>query len=250
MNIRRQLTGAWLAAAVTALAPGAFAADFQFGTIIRAGVAGNTDHEMAIGTTGNSPSATGQLNPYYTGGSQFFEIGYLKGTNTAYVRVHQGATSASAFNQASFNPVGGAAAAANAIWTLPASSFFVRATDNTGINLVQVSNLTLSGVTGAANILQPLQATTMVAFQLGFAAQPTVTQSQDLVFRGDSNGNWRLQGNIQMVGLTSNGGVASGSEIEFGVAALAGTPEPMSMSLTFLGVAGMVAFARKRSTRK
>ncbi len=240
------------AAIVAALcvAPIGIAGDFEFGTMIRAGLSGNSDHELAIGTTAASPSATGQVNPYFNGSNQLFEIGYLKATNTAYVRVHQNLSPASAYSQVSFNPVGGAAAPVDAIWRLPAASFFARATDSSGVNLVSISNLTLSGVSGSLDIIQPIQSTSLLAYQLGGFAQPSVSQSQEVVFRADSGGNWKLQGSMLVLGLLSNGGVASGSEIEFGVTAIAGTPEPASAALAMLGVAGMVAFARKRSMRK
>lgn len=251
-SLRRCFQVAFATAVVCSAVSNASAADFQFSTIIRAGLAGASDTELGIGATAGSPTSTGDVNPYFAPASaQLFEIGYLKATNTAYVRVYQNLSSSSAFSQVTHNPVGGGSQPANAIWRLPATSFFVRATNGSGINFASVSNLALSGVSGAINVLSPLQSTSMLAYQLGFASQSNVTQSQDVRFIADSGGNWRLTGQLQFIGLQSNGGVASGGDIQFGVtAALSETPEPASTGLAFLGIAGMVAYARKRSMRK
>ncbi|MDX1981341.1 MAG: hypothetical protein SFV51_13815 [Bryobacteraceae bacterium] len=242
-----------VAAAVIALGF-AFSADatagqFQFGAMIRAGLSGASQWEIGAGASSGSLSATGNVAPYFTDGNSYlFEVGYLKSTNTAYTRVHANTNPASAFSQASYNPAGGASTGADAIWTLPASSFFVTAAPTFGFTAMRLSSLTLQGVSGAVNVIQPIQQTTMTAAQiLGFFSG-TVTQSQDIVFQADASGSWRLRGVLQMWGLASNGGTASGSQLAFGFGASAEdahAPEPGSVGLALLGLSLMFMVQRR-----
>jgi hypothetical protein len=243
-----------IAALLTASAQGA---SFQFGALVQAGVAGGADWELGAGASTASPTATAELaTPWANGVDRLLQVEYLKASNTVNVRVYNGTTAAGAFSQASFSPVGGAAVGANAIWTLPASSFFATALGfGAGGPIfgssISVSGLTLAGISGALNIIQPILQTSLTATRGFLGATDTVSQTQDIVFQGDSTGSWRLAGLVQMNGLTSIFGTnATGNDLTFGLNASATdvVPEPGTWGLMLLGTVAMAGLSRRRRT--
>src|SRR3954470_9136266 len=166
-NLGSLRTVARMAGLVLALSSAAQAAQFQFGALIQAGFTSSSagNWEMAVGATPGATSATSSLGTYWNDNQdRLVQIEYLKATNTVNVRVYDNALATSGFDQISYNPVGGAAVGANAIWTLPVSSFFVTATTGpTQATSIQIASLALTGVSGAINVIQPIQQTTLLA---------------------------------------------------------------------------------------
>jgi hypothetical protein len=249
--MKKNLTFAvWLLLAWAAIPVSA--AQFQFSTLIRLGsaAAGAGNYELQAG------SNTADLNPYFADRvSQAFSIQYAKATNTATLTVGS--------SSVSFNPAGGAATAADAIWTLPASSFTLTALGpfNGSLNgtfglegtSISLSGLTLTGVSGALNVLQPLQNTTLAASRNFLDGTVTASQSGDVVFQGDSNGDWRLTGTITLTGLLPIS-TTSGDDLSFGFAASAtdvtATPEPSALSSMLSGSAALMLLWSRRRRKK
>ncbi len=223
------------------LAPSAQAVQFQFGALVQAGFTSSSagNWEMAVGSTPGATTDTASLSTYWNNNEdRHFEVEYLKATNTVNVRVYDSALTSSPFTQVSYNPTNGALAAATATWTLPASSFFVTAstgpTQNTSI---QLSNITLSGISGAVSVLQPIQQTTLAASRIVGGPVATVSQTQDIVFVADSTGSWRLSGDIRLSGI-QGGGRATGNELalNFSASANDAVPEPGTFAMSVIGL--------------
>ncbi|MEO5923964.1 MAG: PEP-CTERM sorting domain-containing protein [Bryobacteraceae bacterium] len=231
------------------------AAQFQFGALIQAGFTSNSapNWEVAVGATPGATAATSSLSSYWNNSeNRHVVIEYLKPTNTVNVRVYEDATTASAFTQISYNPAGGAAVAATATWTLPASAFFVTATTGpTQATSIQISNLALSPVSGALNVIQPIQQTTLAASRAVGGPLASVAQTQDIVFTADTNGSWRLTGDIRLSGI-QGGGRATGAELalNFSASANDAVPEPGTLGLTLIGGLAMFGLHRKRTSAK
>ncbi|MSV34535.1 MAG: PEP-CTERM sorting domain-containing protein [Bryobacterales bacterium] len=230
--------------ALFALAIPGYGAQFQLGVQIRAGFsgAGAGAWEVGAGDTSGTPSATVDATPYWANNTdRRVEIEYQRATNTLVVRLYQDATNTSAFNQANFNPTGGSQVAAGATWTLPAASFFVTAASGPNPpTSITLSNLALTSLSGALNILQPIQQTTLSASRAANGATSTVTETQDIVFQGDATGSWRLTGILNLTGIAGAAG-ASGNELSFGFAGTAvGAAVPEASTLLLIGM-GMVA---------
>lgn len=221
------------------------AADFGFTTFIRLG-AGGSDWELAIGNSSGSPAVTHSLSDYWaSGASREFQVIYDRPANNVQLRLY--ANNGSSYTSVNYQPTGGPAAT-NAIWRLPASSFF--ATAITGADVwtgVTLSNMTLSGLSGALNILSPIQQTWMQAGSSQWQPSQTVTQSQDIVFRGDSNGSWKLAGFVTM-NFWGLGGSGHQDRLTFGIGAqspAAATPEPSSAMLLLTGlITGVLVFRK------
>lgn len=213
--------------AVLALAPGLPAAQFQFGTMIRAGLSTSNSWEMAAGKTSSSTSETESLSRYYTNGSTHdFEIEYEKEENELKLTVRTSSSgSGSGRTELTYHPTGGASAPASMLWTIPAGSFFLRAAQVVGATSIRLSNLKLEG---AISILQPIQQTTMTAAQNNTPGGVLVTQSKDIVFRTNNSGDWKLTGQIRLAGLAASatGAGAKNDDLQFGFNVFAGaTPE-------------------------
>jgi hypothetical protein len=174
-----------IAFATLALSSAAHAAQFQFGALVQAGIAGAGDWEIGVGTSSAAPTTTASLATQWVSGvDRLMQLEYLKSTNTVNVRVYNGNAAAGAFTQASYSPAGGALVGANATWTLPASSFFVTATNGTiAPTSVTLSSITLSGVSGAINVIQPIQQTTLTAAHAFFGPTTSASQTGDVVFQ-------------------------------------------------------------------
>src|SRR4051812_14998752 len=127
LNLRR-CTQVVVAAVILNVA--AQGAQFQFGALVQAGIAGAGDWELGVGTTAAAAVNTASLtNQWVAGADRMLQLEYLKPTNTVNVRLYDGATATGAFTQVSYSPAGGALVGANAIWTLPAASFFATASN-------------------------------------------------------------------------------------------------------------------------
>jgi hypothetical protein len=231
------------------------AAQFQFGALVQAGVAGGGDWEVGVGNSVASLADTNSLGTHWaTGSNRLVEVEYLRSTNTASVRVYNGNTASGAFTESSFQPTGGAGVAANATWTLPAAAFFATAqgTFSGGPifgSSISITNLVLTGVSGAVNIIQPIQQTTLTAARPVLGGTITVAQTQDIVFTADSTGSWRLQGTIQMGGLGPFFG-ANGDDLALSISASAtdAVPEPGTVGLMLIGGLLMAGVSRRRKS--
>jgi hypothetical protein len=231
------------------LTTGLSAADFTFGTMLRAGLVLPLlpvgDWEMTTGSTATDTSQPKvDASPYYSnGGWQAFEIGYdgLAG----FFRLYDGAAATGHFITSSFAAT--APPGANATWTL---NSYLQATGNIFLlakaySAVGLTNLALgAGLT----VLTPLASTSYTAHQAGL--QSTMrTDLPPVTFRSNNaDGSWVLTGQVRFVGLanyTLTG--ASGSQLEFGLTASSAesaipTPEPE----TWLLCAGALAFGSYR----
>jgi len=246
-TILRQLRTC-LALAVFIPALTASGANFQFGVLIQAGQNGNANFEEGIGNTSAAPSVTANVTPYWTNNqSRQFTIEYLGATNTVNVRVYDAA--AVTFDQVSFNPVGGPASRpTNAVWTLPASSFFVTALAGVQADSIQVSSLTLSGISSAINLINPITQTTLTANRpLATTGLVTMNDGQNVQFQADNTGSWRLTGLVTFAGLA---GGPNGSNLNFQLTALASdVPEPGTLGFGLLGLS-MIGVARFKTLRR
>jgi len=227
------------------LSSGIYAADFGFSVIIQAGRQ-NGSWEIGIGLRGN-PTNTAQVNPYYGNNTpQQFEIGYTQSTNTAFVRLYQNATT---YNEATYNPVGGAPLAPGGSWTLPANSFFVSAASRNPPTSVTVAGMALSP---GLSVLQGLSSTLTAAQPGRPPSNPSVVTNlaSPVQFMAQGNGgNWLLSGTISFVGLSAyQGGGADRSDLRFGFDAGASDVPETSTAMSFgcgLGLIGIYALRKK-----
>lgn len=220
-----------------------FAGTFQLGVLVRVGFSGTgaNNWELGAGDTSGSPSVTGDVVPYWQNNQgRRVEIEYQQPTNTLQVRLYADASGSGTPNSVNFNPAGGSLVAAGATWTIPAASFFVTAASGPNPpSSISLSNVTLTGLSGVLNILQPVQQTTLTASRNAGGATATVTESQDIVFQGDATGSWRLTGVLTLTGIAGNAGV-SGNNLAFGFAGSAtGADVPEASTLSLIGL-GMV----------
>jgi hypothetical protein len=236
-----------IALAAPMLAPVLSAGPFQFNTLVRLGApsASLSNWEVAVGDNDGSTGQSGSIAWWASGASRQFQVIYNRPANNLQMRIY--ANNGASYAFMNYTPTG-TPAAADAVWTLPASSFFVSA--QTGANVytgVTVSNLALTGLSGALSILSPIQQTTMQAGSGPFQPSQTVTQSAGIVFRGDSNGSWRLQGFVTMSFFGLSGG-GHQNRLQFGVSAVADTanPEPRSWVLLLTGLVALIWQNRQR----
>ena len=238
------------------LAIPSYGGTFQLGILVRVGLsnAGAGNWELGAGDTSGSPSVTGDAVPYWQNNQdRRVEIEYQRGTNTLQVRLYQDATNGGTPNSISFNPAGGSLVATGATWTIPSSSFFVTATSGPNPpSSISLSNIALSSLSGALNILQPVQQTTLTASRAANGATVTVAESQDIVFQGDATGSWRLTGILMLNGIAGNAGV-SGNNLAFGFAGSAtgaDVPEASTLSLIGLGMVVVGLCQRRWQSKK
>jgi hypothetical protein len=253
VKFRHQLISALLL--LTAFAIPGFGANFSFGVLVQAEFTGglpSTGGSDSVGA-GDNASANGASNSstWQSGQSHALQIEYLKATNTISVKLYQGANATGAFTETDYHPTGGGSQAANAIWTLPASAFFVTAQGGPlQVASASISNLALSGVSGGINILQPLQQTTLTASNIFGSPTSTVTQGQDIIFQGDSNGDWMLTGSLTFSGVAL--GATPANDLAFGfsgTAAGSSVPETSSLPLVGTGLAALIFFGRRKTLR-
>jgi hypothetical protein len=218
----------FIAAIVCLFAGTAHGADFNFNVLIRAGLAGPGDWEVGMGlNSAGVPTVSGHLSPYYLNDTpQRFEIGYRQSTGQAFTRIYADNTASVLLlnlvyhvpNAAPLSPTGG--------WTLPAGSFYTRASLNAQTETsVTASNMSLA--TGLSVLNPP----SITARNNTVTAQNT-PQGSPFLFQ-TASGDWMLTGELTMTGLREyvvNG--ATRSQLQFGLTAVAGeTPEPASLLL-------------------
>ena len=230
------------------------AADFTFGTMLRAGLAAG-DWEM---TTGTSPADTSQptanafpggfASGYYTnGGWHAFEIGYdgLGG----FIRLYDAPLVSPSASFITTSYAAPALPAAAAIWTL---NSYLRATANNSVvkpySEVAVNNLALgAGLT----VISPVTATAYNANQTGNASPMQTTMSPVSFQSSNAGGAWLITGQVRFVGLsafTPNG--ASRSQLQFGLTASSNeTPEPSTWLLCGSALAVAAGYRRRRLAR-
>lgn len=222
-------------------AQAASGADFNFNVLIRAGLAGNGDWEVGMGlNSAGVPTVSGQLAPYYLNGQpQRFEIGYTQSSGQAYTRIYSDAAGSALLLNVIYTVPNAAPLAPGGGWTLPAASFYTRASANASATTsVSVTNMALS--TGLS-VLNPPSITSLNtgAGQSSNQASPVLFQTQ--------NGDWVLSGALTMTGLqayVANG--ATRSQLQFGLTAQASdTPEPAAILLMASGL-GCLFFWNRR----
>ncbi len=227
------------------------AADFTFGTMLRAGLT-NGDWEL---TTGTSPGDTSQptanafpsgfaSNYYSNGGWHAFQIGFdgLRG----YIRLYDGPLVSPGAQFVSTSYAAPTLPATGATWTL---NSYLRATANNSVvkpySEIAVNNLALgAGLT----VIAPLSATAYNANQTA-AAPPMQTTLSPVSFQSNNAGGaWLVSGQVRFIGLsafTPNG--ASRSQLQFGLTASSTeTPEPSTWLLSGSALAALIWHRRRR----
>ncbi|MBM3786625.1 MAG: PEP-CTERM sorting domain-containing protein [Acidobacteria bacterium] len=241
----------FLFAALTGALP---AADFSFYLTLRAGLPffpGAGAQEIRIGPAAVAGGAAGaQFN--YGGVTQWwregglaqdFQIGYVAATNTGFVSVFNSANNPTTVTFS--NP--STAIPATSTWTIPAANFFVSAAGFGGANeSVSVSNLSFSP--GVAILSGALPSTLSASSPSGPA---TGSAPGAIVFNpAASGGNWTLSGQIRFSGLIlGGGGFAFGDALrfDFGATGADPNPEPGTVLLLSVGLAGVYGYARRRA---
>jgi hypothetical protein len=247
--LKTALNTVLITALFTALALPGHAATFGLGTLIQVALSSSSTNGATIGAGDNGSASTVSANAasFQDGQGRWVAILYQQPTNTLQIRLYDGATNGSAYTSINYNPAGGPPAA-NVMWTIPAAAFFVSAT--TGVNRptsISFSNLTLTGISGALNIISPMSQTSLTASKAGGPASPgqTTIQGGDIMFQGDSTGSWMLSGLLTLTGVNGNG--ASGNELALGFSGTASAvPETSSLSLMGIGLAALIVGGRGR----
>ena len=226
-------------------------ATFGLGTLIEVGLSGSGANGAVLkaGDNGAASAITGSAASFANNAGRWFEIVYSKPANMLTVKLYTGSTNASSFTTVNYSPTGAATVGANAIWTIPASAFFVTAASGPVLgSSITIQNLTLSGLSGGLNIISPMQQTTLSATRGIGGGTATGVQSGDIVFQGDNNGSWMLSGLLTMTGILPVIGPA-GTDLEFGFSANASTPtvpETSSLPMMGTGLAVLIVFGRKK----
>lgn len=211
------------------------AADFTFGTMLRAGLA-NGDWEM---TTGIAPGDTTQpkadafpsgfAQSYYSdGGWQYFEIGY-NGTS-GFIRLYDTATLISSSRFITTSYASAAPPAANATWTL--NTYLSAASGNPAKPYSEVTLNALALGTGLS-VIAPLSGTSFNANATGNGPAGRADIGPVIFQSNNAQGAWVLSGQVRFLGLlayTPNG--ASRAQLQFGLTASASeVPEPGTWAL-------------------
>jgi len=233
--------------ALIALLPGLVgAADFGFSVIIRAGSPAAGTFELGIGPLANNTAVTGQLAPYYANNTpQRFEIGYTRGTNTAFARFYNNGAS---FTEVRYTPLW-SEAPGTLDWLVPANALFVRALPRTVRTAVTAADMSFGG---PISILQPLSTTTIAASQLRDNVRTPVTTP--VRFTSSTSGSWMLAGTLQFLNLSAyvpSGASGQQLSMEFSIEAtrISSVPEPSSALLALSGIL-MLGIVRLASAHK
>lgn len=218
------------------------AADFSFGFMIRAGVAGNGDWEMQIGPNSGAlttpqyqifnPAVFG-TNYYGNDTPQRFEVGYRAAANQAFVRVYTSNSPASPFVEGTYTAPGSTSLGPSSTWTLPTNGFYVSAAPN-GINAKPTTGVNVANLAWAGGASGPALGNLSVSHT---GAAPAVLSGQpQTVFLSGVNGDWMLSGDFRFQGLAAY--VTKGAnraQLQFGFNVsgtdAAAVPEPSTYAL-------------------
>lgn len=217
------------------------AANFSFYATMRAGRNAGGDWEQGLGSGSSASTVTSSFswsnaNPHWRAGDQpqSFRIGYDAAQNQAYLSVWDSANVANTIRFNNSNP----ALDASAHWTLPASSFFVSASNRVVPTSITLENLSLSpGVL----VLSGSLPSTFGVGQSGNGGAQLATLPSTIVFQpASSGGDWYLSGTVRFSGLAATGPGARGSMLQLMMNA-SGTnnPEPAAFVLLGLGLAAI-----------
>ncbi len=221
------------------------AGEFDFYATLRAGRPGGADWQMGLGTDTAASQSTGSFfwsnsNRFWRNGgeAQEFEIGFRSATQTAYVTVWDSRDQA--WTRTLTNS--GAAVSSNATWTFPAANFFAQASTTGTPSSIQLSDLTL------APGVQVLSGSLPVSLGASQPPATTTPMNAPLVINAASNGgDWYIAGAVRFSGLTSTGGSARNSQLQFFLRAMgADTPEGATLFLTGAGLLLLGAIGRNR----
>lgn len=223
------------------------AAEFDFFATLRAGRNASADWEQGVGPDSSASTVNTNFrwapgNQHWRAGNQpqNFRIGYDASTGSAYSTIWDSNNVASTVSFA--NPAG--PLNVNAIWTLPASNFFVSATVRSIATSINVENLSLAP---GVQVLSGSLPVNISASQPGGGTDQTQSLLSPLVFNtAASGGNWYIAGTVRFAGLTANATGAQGSQLQFMMNAV-GTdnPEPATFALIGLGVAAIWLRAKR-----
>lgn len=226
----------------------ASAQSFSFFSTIRAGLPGGGDWEIGLGSSSSASTASSHFsynpssgNHWNVNGSQAFQIGFDAALNRAYATVWNINGTPTTVSFANTGP----AIPVNSIWTLPGNSFFVSAADRPAASAILLQNLTLSPNTAVLNGSLPASLT---ASQPGGGPASLNSLGTNLVIDPASNGgSWFISGTVQFQGLTSQGGAAQRSQLQFNLLATS-SPSAVPEPSTYFSIGGglvLLAFCRK-----
>jgi hypothetical protein len=228
------------------------AADFAFSATLRAGLPGNGEWEMGLGTDTNATQSTGQFrwsgnNPHWrdNDGLQSFRVGFTSATQTAYLTVWDSVNTP--WTRTLVNA--GTALRSNATWTFPTTNFFVSASNNSGAQprSINVESLTLSP---GVSVLSGSLPTSLGA---SLSSTYVAPMSTPLVINPASNGgDWYIDGTVRFSGLQGAGGNAARSQLQFFLRAegtSSNNPEVQTFLLSGLGLTLVGVLGRMRRSR-
>lgn len=230
----------------------AFAQSYSYYYTMRAGRFAGADWELGAGANSSASNSTQQFNHNERPGNNHwgsaltehaFQIGWSALTNTAYVTVWNDAGNPVTANFAPSGPT----PAPTAIWTIPASSLFVSAAGQPSGTATSVTLSGLSLSTGV-NILSGSLPTSLSASQSANVSGSASISAPLVIDPASAGGSWYLAGTIRFTGLQSQGGVATGSQLQFLMNAVA-SDVPEAGTLSMIGV-GLVAFAEIRRRQR
>ncbi len=230
----------------------AFAQSYSYFYTMRAGRFAGADWELGTGTTSSTSDSTQSFSHNESPGNNHwgsaltehtFRIGWSAATNSAYVTVWNAAGSPVTAN---FTPAG-PAPPTTAIWTIPAGSFVLSAAGQPAGSAA--TSITLSGLSlsPGVSVLSGMLPTAISAARSTTASDTAALGTPIVINPASAGGSWYLSGTIRFTGLQSQGGVASGSQLQFLMNAVASdVPEAGTLSMIGLGLVAFAAIRRRQ----